>query len=207
PPLRGVTAVETLQLVVTSEPLPPSRLQPGLPRDLEIVCLKCLQKQPAQRYASAADLADDLRRFLDGEPVVAHPVGRVAKLARWCRRRPLLASLLAAVVVLLVIVVAGSMTAAVRLNQGARDRLAEAKLAEARVHRLENQLGRGDRSLAALAQSARIHPTAEVRDEAIASVALFDMKFDHDGPAAAGIVDFSTDLKRYAHQGDNGVTI
>jgi serine/threonine protein kinase/WD40 repeat protein len=198
PPHRGVTTVETLQRVVSSEPVTPSRLQPGLDADLETICLKCLQKLPPQRYASAADLAEDLRRYLAGEPIVARPISVPVKLARWCRRKPLLAGLLSLVGLLLVVVVTGSITAAVRLNQAARDRLAEAKLAEARVHRLDSQFGRSEKSLAALAETARIHETAEVRDEAIASLALFDMKFHHEGPPAAGLIDISADLKFYA---------
>jgi serine/threonine protein kinase/WD40 repeat protein/tetratricopeptide (TPR) repeat protein len=200
PPLRGVTPVETLQRVVASEPVPPSRLQPGLAPDLETICLKCLQKQPTQRYSSAAELAEDLRRYLAGEPILARPVGSLTKFARWCRRKPLLAGLASLVALLLAVVVAGSITAAVRLNQAALDRLAEAKLAEARVHRLDNQLGRRDKSLAALAHAARIHATEAVRDEAIASLPLFDLKFDHAGPSTAGFIDLSPDLKIYARQ-------
>src|SRR5207245_4944460 len=74
PPFRGATVLETLQQVKTAEPVPPSRLVPGLPRDAETVALKCLQKDPVKRYDSAGDLAEDLRRFLDGRPSVARTV-------------------------------------------------------------------------------------------------------------------------------------
>ncbi len=201
PPFLAVTAIETLQLAVSAEPVSPSRLQSGLPRDIETVCLKCLQKQPSQRYSSAAELANDLHRYLAGETIRARPVGHLVKFARSCRRKPLLAGLGSLVGLLLVIVVAGSMAAAVRLNQAALDRLAEAKLAEARVHRLDNQLGRGDKSLAALAEAARIRATPEVRDEAIASVALFDLKFSRFGPTikpGESFLDFDSELRFYA---------
>src|SRR5262249_38811449 len=69
PPFEGLSAWETVNLVLTAEPVPPSRRNPRLPRDLETICLKCLQKEPGKRYAGALDLADDLRRFQNGEPV------------------------------------------------------------------------------------------------------------------------------------------
>src|SRR5262249_10926283 len=88
PPFRGASPAETLQQVQFSDPVPPGRLQPGLPRGLESVCAKCLEKDPARRYASAAALADDLRRFLDGRPTLARPTGPAERLARWMRRNP-----------------------------------------------------------------------------------------------------------------------
>jgi len=95
PPFRAETAVATLQQVVADEPVPPARLNPRVPRDLAVICLKCLYKEPPKRYASAAALAEDLRRFLRGEPIAARPAGRVERLARWARRRPAAAALLA----------------------------------------------------------------------------------------------------------------
>jgi serine/threonine protein kinase/tetratricopeptide (TPR) repeat protein/WD40 repeat protein len=100
PPFRAATVVETLQLVCHQEPVPPRQFQPTLPRDLDTICLKCLQKEAAQRYASAADLADDLRRFLDGEPIHARPVSTWERGVRWAKRRPAIAALLLTIVLL-----------------------------------------------------------------------------------------------------------
>ncbi len=93
PPFRAETAAATLQQVLTAEPVPPARLNPRVPRDLDTICLKCLQKEPRRRYASAAALAEDLRRFERGEPITARPLGRLGRLARWARRRPTTAAL------------------------------------------------------------------------------------------------------------------
>jgi Flp pilus assembly protein TadD len=100
PPFRAESAAATVQLVVTEEPVPPARLNPRVPRDLETICLKCLQKDPGKRYRTAADLADDLERFIRHEPIQARPPGRLERCLRWVRRRPATAGLLAAVVLL-----------------------------------------------------------------------------------------------------------
>lgn len=95
PPFRADSIGETLRQVIETEPVSPRLLNPAVPRDLETVCLKCLQKEPARRYGSAAALADDLRRFLDGEPVKARSIGQVGRTWRWCCRKPGTASLVA----------------------------------------------------------------------------------------------------------------
>jgi WD40 repeat protein len=95
PPFVGETVLDTLQQVRFQEPLPPRRLRPGLPRDLETVCLKCLDKQPERRYATAQALADDLGRYLDGRPIHARPIGPAGRLLKWARRRPAVATALA----------------------------------------------------------------------------------------------------------------
>lgn len=93
PPHRGLTPVETLMLTVAADPVRPSQLQPSLPRDLETICLKCLEKDPRRRYATAAELADDLARFLEQRPISARPAGAGERLVKWCRRRPAVAGL------------------------------------------------------------------------------------------------------------------
>ncbi len=93
PPFRGITAMDTVQQVLALEPVPPSRLRQKLPRDLETVCLKCLQKEPDKRYASALELAEDLRCFRAGEPIRARPVGSWERAVKWAHRRPAVAAL------------------------------------------------------------------------------------------------------------------
>jgi serine/threonine-protein kinase len=118
PPFRGVTALETLEQVRFQDPVPPTRLQPSCPRDLETSCLKCLRKEPAARYGGAQELADDLGRFLRDEPIRARPLGVAARLWRWRRRNRGVAGLLA----LLAFVVAGALTALTCLWLVAEDR-------------------------------------------------------------------------------------
>jgi tetratricopeptide (TPR) repeat protein len=149
PPFQGLHAMETALQVLSAEPVPPHRLVPTVPRDLETICLKCLHKESSRRYASAAALADDLRRFLDGQPIQARPVGRMERLRKWAQRRPAVAGLLTA----LFLVLAGSFAAlswlyldadrqrqeALQAKDDARAAEAKAKQAEARATQAATQ--------------------------------------------------------------------
>jgi WD40 repeat protein len=99
PPFRAATALDTMFQVISDEPVPPRRLQPRLPRDLETICLKCLQKVQKKRYESADALAEDLHRFRERKPILARPVGRLEKAAKWARRNPAVAAFLVLLVV------------------------------------------------------------------------------------------------------------
>src|SRR5207302_1230489 len=88
PPFRAASAMETVRQVLAEEPVAPARLQPAVPRDLQTICLKCLEKDPNRRYARADLLADDLRRVQEGRPILARPVGRLERGWRWARRNP-----------------------------------------------------------------------------------------------------------------------
>jgi len=105
PPFDAPTTAETITQLWHEEPLSPLRLRPKLPRDLATICLKCLEKSPGNRYVSALDLAEDLRRFQAGEPIKARPVGTWERAWRWCRRKPLVAGLAALSALLALILV------------------------------------------------------------------------------------------------------
>jgi tetratricopeptide (TPR) repeat protein/serine/threonine protein kinase len=95
PPFRGASPVETLQQIQSLDPVAPRKLLPKLSRDIETICLKCLERDPRRRYQTALELAEDLHRFLAGEPIQARPAGRVLRVVKWTRRRPTLAALIA----------------------------------------------------------------------------------------------------------------
>jgi tetratricopeptide (TPR) repeat protein len=99
PPFRAETLEATLVQVLEEDPVPPRRLQPTVPLDLDTICMKCLRKEAGRRYATAQELADDLRRFRAGEAIRARPVGAGERVVRWCRRQPVVAGLLAALVI------------------------------------------------------------------------------------------------------------
>jgi WD40 repeat protein len=136
PPFRAATPLDTILQVVHADPVPPAQLVPRLPRDLDTICLKCLAKEPTRRYPSAAALADDLRRFLAGEPIAARPAGVAGHALRWVRRRPAVAALVAALAV-----TAGAGFGLVIWNW----RQAEVALHRARVALYLNAVGQADR--------------------------------------------------------------
>jgi hypothetical protein len=123
PPFKAARTEDILIQVLTAEPLQPSRLAADCPRDLEAVCLKCLEKEPSKRYLSAEALAGDLRRFLRGEPTAARPVGALGRAIKWVRRRPLVAGLAAVALLSLLI---GSVTSTRFAIQAAHKADAEA---------------------------------------------------------------------------------
>jgi hypothetical protein len=160
PPFKAATSLDTMLQVLSEEPVPPRRLLPGLPRDLETVCLKCLDKDPRRRYATAQELADELKRFLAGEPVRARPVGRPARLWRWGRRNPWKAGLAAAMGVLLPVVFALLVAMLQARGQATRD-----LQYQNRVQRLQALLqspdkfaGWSDEAWRLVQETAALHP-------------------------------------------------
>jgi hypothetical protein len=181
PPFVGGSVHETLRQVLTDDPVAPRLLNSGVPRDLETICLKCLERDPARRYLTAAELAADLGRFLDGHPIHARPVSPAGRFLRWCRRRPAIATAWALVVSLAI----GSSIASVliqrarvrtqaALNEG-RARLRESLISEARAVMVTLQPGRRAKALAALAEASRIRPGPDIRHEAYSALLLWDL--------------------------------
>jgi eukaryotic-like serine/threonine-protein kinase len=131
PPFRGKTKEQTHQQVLADEPIPPSRFNAQLPRDLETICLKCLSKFPERRYLSAAAMAADLRRFLNSEPIAARPAGRIERTLKWTRRHPALTTALSAAAILLI----GGTVGLIRVEslQNERRQAVEADLSDAKT--------------------------------------------------------------------------
>jgi serine/threonine protein kinase/WD40 repeat protein len=139
PPFVGATSMDTLAQVLNQEPVPPARFQPGVPRDLDTVCLQCLRKVPAKRYASAQALADDLVRFLEGRPVEARRTSSLERGWRWCRRNPALASLSAALALLVLAIAVASTIAASSMRRQRDDARALADALEVEQGNLRDE--------------------------------------------------------------------
>ncbi len=107
PPFQAASPMDTLLQVLGQEAVPVRQLNPAVPRDLETICLRCLEKEPGKRYASALALAGDLARYLSGEPIMARPVGTVERSVKWVRRRPVIAALIGLVAVVTALGIGG----------------------------------------------------------------------------------------------------
>jgi WD40 repeat protein len=202
PPFQGETDQATLAQIQQDEPIAPARLRPGLPRDLETICLKCLRKEPKARYASAAELADDLRRFEADQPIRARRAGWPERTWNWCRRHSSVAAMAALAAVLALVIIGGSLTAAVWLGRerdAAIDAEQEAKAAQRQLERnlydaylLQAEASRSSgpgqrlRALEAVAGAAKLLPrlglgdeeVLRVRNEAIAALSRADLRLD-----------------------------
>lgn len=176
PPFVG-RPLQILHDLATEVPPAPRTIVPGISADLETICLKCLEKEPAQRYATAEDLAADLERWLEGRSVLARPTTPGERAWRWARRNPLPAGLAAISLGLLIAVATNSTLAARRLESARAEttlQLRASLLAQAKAARLGTAAGSRRNALEALQEAARIRPGLDLRNEAIATLPLLE---------------------------------
>jgi WD40 repeat protein len=228
PPFTGESAAAVLAQISATEPVPPRRLNPGMPADLETIILKCLEKNPSARYPDAASLQADLENFLAGRPIHARPPSPAGRAWRWARRNPALAATSAATLLLLLALAAGSSFSAWRLaaerdraSAGeARARQAESEtrvqlraslLAQARATLLTAREGQRFNALDAIHQAAAISPDATARTQALAALALPDWAAPRthnavwSGGAAHTSVTPLPDFTAFIHETPEGV--
>ncbi len=191
PPFQADTPLATMRQVMDEEPERPSILNLRVDRDLETICLKCLEKDPQRRYSSAAELADDLERWMRDEPILARRCTSAERLVKSARRHPVHAAGITTLLLVLAAGVSGILwqwrraehetervreaaareAAALLRNEAAKD----AFLEQARAFRTSMQMGQRIKALGALAAAARIRPSIEMRNEALAALALPDL--------------------------------
>lgn len=140
PPFQAETLTTLLKQVIETEPVPPRLLNPSIPRDLETICLKCLEKEPHRRYTTAQELADELGLFLEDRPIQARPVSLVGKVWKWCRRRPALAAMATALMLTAALGLAGVLWQWHRARQNAQAELRQRARAEASEYAADMRL-------------------------------------------------------------------
>jgi eukaryotic-like serine/threonine-protein kinase len=218
PPFVSASALETLEQVRTREPVAPSRFVAGVPRDLETICLKCLEKEPSKRYSSAQALALDLRRYLDARAVLARPIGATGRTWRWARRNPGWTGMIAGVASLLLIGAVGGTALSVwalRAESQTQERLFESRISEARALSLSRRPGQRFQSLALLDEAGQLAKSLglpkgrldAVRNSALAAFALPDLyreKTLYGSLEGAAYVDVDDGLTVYARTDRNG---
>jgi serine/threonine protein kinase/WD40 repeat protein len=218
PAFAGADRVGLIDRVLHEEPAPLRRLDPLVPRDLETVVRKAMAKEPADRYASAADLAEDLRRFLGDRPIKARRTPSYERLWRWCRRNPAVATLLATVGALLLLLALGTSLANVRMRAlyaESQRNLFQAYRDQARAGRRSRQMGQRFDGLAAITKAARIgrdlrlpeDAFRDLRNEAIACLLLPDFAVEKEwegAPVGSSNPAFDATFERYARGDKDG---
>ena len=210
PPFQAGTLEDTLRQLLDTEPVAPCLLNASVPRDLETICLKCLEKEPKRRYGTALELAEDLGRWLRHEPIHARPSSSLDRLMKWTKRQPAIAALAASVLLLLVVVAAGSTFAALRLERARRqtlETLYQSYLTQARAQRLSGQPGRFFDAMQTITKAAAIRRSLELRNEAIACFAVEDLRLlplGETNPPSSGEIIFDSALETFARMRADG---
>lgn len=196
PPFQGDSPVQTLMLLQNSEPQRPRWINTNITRDLETICLKCLEKNPARRYESAKRLAEDLTRFLNNEPVTARPIRRSVRAWRWCQRNPWQTA--AAVSIALVVAVVTAVFVGTQISL--RERLWRSLLDQTRA---ANLAGQRVKAIELAAEAARIKINPDLRSEAIRAAIspggalLFQIQMDSEHKAFSSDGSFLALHARY----------
>jgi serine/threonine protein kinase/WD40 repeat protein len=214
PPFEDAQRSRLVQRILHEEPVRPRKLDPRIPRDLETIVLKAMAKEPAQRYQTSEEMAEDLRRFLADRPIRARRSSAVEQTWRWCRRNPAVAGLTGCIVVLLAAIIAVKSASVARLQeQLALTKTAELEktaklwdsyLAQARASRWSGRVGRRFEGLQAVANAAAIQTDLRLRNEAIALFALPDMQVFKQLPEGLPSVTFDEGFERYAYSDNVG---
>jgi serine/threonine protein kinase/WD40 repeat protein len=197
PPFVGTDPIAVMRQVAEATPAKPSAVRFDIPRDLEVICLHCLEKDPQHRYPSALALANDLDRWLEGRSILARPAAPAEQLWRWTKRNPILASVCALLAFALIGIAIGSALVSISL----KETLWHSYLAQARSTRLTGLSGQRFGALEVLARAGRIRPALELRNEAAGALALTDLKVQRSWEAKPNVSSplvFDTNLERYA---------
>jgi eukaryotic-like serine/threonine-protein kinase len=216
PAFDGAQQAALIHQVLRGAPTSPRHIDRRIPRDLETIVLKAMAKEPSARYASAHALGDDLRRFLENRTILARRSTSLERTGRWCRRNPAVAALLTSVVALLAFIAAHYSVSATRYRHqferaiaaeiDGREKLFTSYAAQARASRFSRRPGQRFAALRALAEAAKIHRTPELRDEAIACLALPDLdEISRSSLVCYGLIAFDPSLEQYAQLTSDGV--
>ena len=156
PPFKAGNPIDTVRQVIEQEPVPPRQLEPRVPYDLETICLKCLEKDPARRFGTAVELADDLRRFVEGDPILARPTPAWERAWKWGKRRPATVALLAVIA----LAIAGGVLFVVWHNVSLRGKLDIALAEERQARQREHGIARENSTCRASCTKGRSSSTA-----------------------------------------------
>lgn len=216
PPFQGTTVLDTLMKVRDQSPQPPHALNAQVDRDVETICLKCLEKNPQRRYGSAEALAEDLDCWLEHKPIQARPVMAVERVWKWSQRKPVVAALVAGLHLVALAGLAGILwqwraavaarTVAEAATRAKQEQLWASQLIEARYHRTSGKPGQQASALAVLQRAAAFRPALELRNEAIAALLLPDLgeKLWFDPTAGYYLAAADADFEHYvpySHEG------